>query len=540
MQSIAVLFGFCLLLSFSTTTYANNKGPTIKEALEMAANQQVLSQRIAKIYLALCHNNRDPQLYQERTKAIEKFEEELYAMSFIIPNDRIKENIQEVRSIWKDYKAIADWTIKNQMTDRLLRQASNLLKATKSLYASYQEYEYTIKAYTIKENSNLITINQYIHQNYNQRVIIEQVMAYYLANKQTVDDLDYSIKLKDAQKAFIRILRILKNAGTTSQSIHTQLKTIEQVWTLMVNELNIDNKDLSKIDEMLKHSAIISSAIRNMIYSYESLGIKISLSHTINQAITQRELVQRIAKAYIASSNEMIAYTYQKQSEDDIARFEEIRNAMLVTAQTDELRAAIHLMDTIWEQYKGVVLNRTSIDENHVNTVVAKCDVVMFACEKIVNEVEKYAQTVPAYRSLSIQEKQPIDKSEDITHQIYLLDELRVLTHRVAQYCMMNDFALNSEMATEQLQLCLEKFANKFEELKNSKLKNSSVVELIENCSSEWRSMIAICNKNDAGHFNEMLLHSQKLAKKLGIITDLYEHQMNAFFAQDMKLEQKN
>ncbi|BDS12163.1 hypothetical protein [Aureispira anguillae] len=529
MKTRIQLICFCCII-FPIALFASNKGPSIKEALELAANQQVLSQRISKIYLALCHNTRDPKLYQERAEAVEAFEEQLYRMSLLVPNERVKENIQEVRSLWKTYKAVADWTIKNEAVDKLLRQASNLLKATKLLHAAYQEYEYTIK-----ENSDLITVNQYINQNYNQRVIIERIMTYYLASKQSVDDLTYSFKLEEAKKAFTRILFILEKAETTSQNIQTELQTIRSEWELMREELESEGNDLNNLSQMLEHSKAISLAIQEMIYNYEALGAKLSLSYAINQATAQCVLVQKIAKSYVASMNEKVAYTYQKELLKCVDKFEQTQRVMLMTVPTEETRGAIHVVKTMWKNYKQMVTNFELRDPLQTIKVLEQSYVVMAACDRAVEAVENYAQTIPAYRNFSIQNGQAVDKSMDITQQIQLASKLRIYTQRVALYFMMKTNRIDQELSNQRLQVCIHDFIIQLNALKKSELNNSFISQLIEDCSAEWELMATICANNESKEINKMLLSSRKLSNKLTALADLYEHYMNELFAQDME-----
>ena len=147
---------------FTIGLHANNLKLDIQKALEISADQQVQSQRIARIYLALCNNLMEPTLYQERDAAIELFDEQMHQLSLFTPNDDIKDNIQNVRAIWQEYKKIASWSIKKDAASKLLKQSTSILQATKALHAAY--YNYNKSLTTPSENSDLITIKQYIKQ----------------------------------------------------------------------------------------------------------------------------------------------------------------------------------------------------------------------------------------------------------------------------------------------------------------------------------------------------------------------------------------
>lgn len=269
---------FIILCSFILPQYiyAKSKSPSINEALEMTMNQQLLSQKIAKTYLILCYDLRNPKWYQERTAGIEKFEDQLYQLSLFIPNERVKQQIQELRIVWKRFKAVADWSIKKEAVNHLLSEAKELLKASKMLHSAYQEYEYTIK-----EHNNWITINQYMNHIQHQKVLMQQVLTYYMANQLGNELLDYSLELETAQRSFVRIWAILENAKTTSDSIQESLELIGKQWQSILMQLRKEEKEINALYQILASGDAIEENIQGIMEGYTILSTNLSLSSEV-------------------------------------------------------------------------------------------------------------------------------------------------------------------------------------------------------------------------------------------------------------------
>ncbi|BDS11357.1 type IV pili methyl-accepting chemotaxis transducer N-terminal domain-containing protein [Aureispira anguillae] len=534
MQNIILTTCFCF---FSLTIHlqANDFNLSIKKALELAADQQVQSQRVAKVYVALCNNVREPKFYQERDAAIETFDEQLHQLSLFTPTNNIKENIQNVRTIWTEYKKIAGWSIKKDAASKLLKQSTILLQATKALYSAYQDYEKTQT--TASENSDLITIDQYIKQNNNQLILMQRIMLYYLAEKQGIDATASGHSLHDAQKVFARILGILEKSKITSKSIQAKLKSIRENWTEINQHLIFVNKDQSYVDDMLNRSDLISKTVKEITKSYRELGIKLNISYSITESAAQSMHVQRIAKSYIASVNDHIAYKYKKAIIEHVDDFEKKMNSMFITAQNDDIKRAINVVKTMWKNYKNLVTSSEKVDELSAIKIIEQSHVVMAACDRVSEEIEQYAQQIPAYKALSEKDGQKVDPSLDISIQIKASGKLRVYSQRLALYFIMKTLNLDSDLTNKRLQTCIQDFQKSFNQLRASRLNSPAIRVLLESCVTEWDWIQTTCKTNNKDDIDSMLEQTNMLSKKLAKLTTLYEHKMNSFFAEDIKEE---
>ncbi len=508
---------------------------SIKEALEKAADQQVLSQRVAKVYVALCYDPREPKFYQERDAVIEGFDEQLHQLSLFTPTDKIRENIQNVRKIWKEYKAIAGWSIKKDAASKILKQSTGLLQATKLLSAAYAEYEK--EQMLAEESSDMISIKQYIKQNNNQLILIQRVMLYYLAEKEGIDATTSGHNLEEAQKAFVGILDILEKAKISSASIQAKISFIRTNWQGISMHLVFVDKDRSYVDDMLNRADIISKTIKEISKTYNELAVKLAISYSLNEATAQSMLTQQIAKAYIATANDHLAAKYKKEVMEHVLDFEKKMASMAITAPSEDIKQAIRVVKIMWKNYKKLVTDFEKMDEVRVIKVLEQCHVVMAACDRVAEEVENYAQQIPAYKAFSEKDGQKTDPSLDITHQIHVSSHLRIYSQRVALYFMMTALNLDNPLSHERLKSCIQDFEPKFEALKASRLNSVAMNKLLESCTTEWEWISTACATKKEDDIDLMLEHSDLLSRKLMKMTNLYEHTMNELFAQDISEE---
>lgn len=521
-----VIFSFL----FPQYVYANNKGPSIKEALEITVNQQVLSQKISKIYLTLCYDVRNPTLYQERTAAIEQFEDNLYQLSLFVPNERVKEHIQGVRAIWKTFKAVADWSIKKETVKTLLTKADELLKASKMLHSAYQEYEYTVK-----DNNNWITINQYINHIQHQKVLVQRILTYYMANEQTGELLDYSIELEAAKKSFVRILVILENATTTSESIQENLKLIRIQWQSILKQFEAKEVMIDVLYQLLANGVAIEENIQKVMDSYAILSGNLSLSYTIDQGARQCILVQQMSTTYVASKRKDVKYVSQQQIVKQIADFEENIQAMLLTAPTSEIERAVEVVQTMWKNYKRLLINFETIDEIQTFKTLEQGHVVMAACDQVNKRIKQHAETIPAYQKILPQNNKNTLMSEDVITQMELLNELKVDAERTTLYFMMKTLDWDINLSVKRLNASKMNFETLIKEL-DSKIIEEHRRTLLMEIKSAWEALSYLYEKGTSEDLLEARAYDQELAQKLNKLGDACVYELNQLFAQDLEV----
>jgi len=257
-----------VLLSWAMTLRADHNRLTVNLALKMASEQQVLVQRIANTYVALCYNKRSAALYVERTNSIEKFDAYFSQLSMFIPNDRVKEYIQSVRGKWQAYKKIADWTIKKEAVYDLLIKLEDLAYATRKLHASYQEYAYSIDP----KNISLATTNQYIKLITHQQILLERTVLYHLVDRQEiadVEDLNIYHLLQTTKATFLRSLFVLEKSNLPSKDIGFKIAEIKSGWNRLEKYLEPNQISWNDVQALLIRTAHLRELMEELFESYK-------------------------------------------------------------------------------------------------------------------------------------------------------------------------------------------------------------------------------------------------------------------------------
>lgn len=525
-----------LLACFSclAESSANDMQMSINEALSIAADQKIQSQRVARIYMSLCNNMMEPSFYQERDVAISLFDEQLRKLSFFAPTEDIKSNIERVRKLWVEYKKIAGWSIKKDAGSKLLKLSTGMLQASNALYNAYILYQRSQT--TDQNNSDVVTIQEYLKRNIDQQVLVERTMMYYLAEKQGIEGQGTNATFKEAQKIFLRMLNVLAKAEISSASIRNDISTIREQWAVL--ELHFDNidKEQDYMKEMFYSANKITALLKHIAKNYQDLSIKLNLSYSLNEAVSQTVLVQQISKAYIASHvNEALSYQYRKEVTEGVEAFEKRVNSMLHTAQTEEISTALNVVQVMWKNYKKLVTDFENIDEMRKIRLMELCYVVMASCDRVTDEVENYAKSIPAYMDLCMKDGARLEPSMDITYLTRTASRMAGLSERVSLYFMMKSAKVDNDLSCKRLAETMQEFEKDLEELSSSNLNSIPLQKLLESCSIEWVWMKSACKDANPENIEAMLENANKLRKKMLKASVLYEYVMNDMFSQDVK-----
>lgn len=512
---------------------ANDMQLSISEALSISSDQQIQSQRVARIYLSLCNNMMEPSFYQERDVAIGLFDEQLRKLSLFTPSEEIKSSMERVKKLWTEYKKIAEWSIKKDAASKLMKLSTGMLQATRSLHNAYVNYQRSQT--TEQANSDLLTINEYLKRNINQQVLVERNMMYYLAEKQGVD-VQGNSTFKESQKVFLRMLNILARAEISSASIRQDIATIRQQWSVLELHFNNVDKEQDYMKEMFYSANKITALLKHIAKNYKDLSVKLSLSYSLNEAISQTILVQQISKAYIASNfKEELSYQYRKEVTEGVAKFEKRVNSMLHTAQTEEITTAINVVQIMWKNYKRLVTDLDNIDEMSMIRLMELSYVVMAACDRVTDEVEFYAKDIPAYTSLYMVDGTEVEPAQNITHLTRTANKMVGFSERISLYYMMKASKVDNDLSCKRLTETINAFDDYFEELSSSSLNTPALQKLLESCNIEWVWIKSAAKTANPEDITLMLENATMLGKKMHKTSILYEHEMNDLFSQDVK-----
>lgn len=483
-----------LSLCFGRELMALEGGLTIREAINKATRQQTLTQRIAKVYLAINNNLYEPTYYQERDAAIELFQSQLDELKLYTPTDKIKASLKHVQGLWKEYKAVADWSINEEGAVKLLKLCDEILYASNLLGISYQEYAQELSKGSFN-NTETLDIIKLIQATGTQRMLTQRMMLFYLATKQDIDPVNAQRKLNTAIEKYKSTLDQLETADFHSQDIHTELNVIKSDWTNLNTLLNNLDNDVEQVNEMMSLADNISQKADKISLLYEALGVKLTISKAINVASYQNMLTQRIAKSYVA-----IAYGYapaknKREILESVDLFEEHMLSMIRSSgATEDFKATVGVVKTMWKNYRKLVTTWEKIDEISVIKVLEKGHVMMAACDRVAQEIEVLAKTIPEYKAFFVKENgEATNSQENIAHQMHLAGLQRVYSQRIAIYFVMNALEIDSHLSSQRMKSTIENYNKNMQAMLTSPVNSTEISTELKKVQTSWEAIEKHC-----------------------------------------------
>ncbi|BDS15402.1 type IV pili methyl-accepting chemotaxis transducer N-terminal domain-containing protein [Aureispira anguillae] len=535
----SIFTGFVLTLGviYSTTatpslnqSHQSSSNLTIREALNKAMRQQTLTQRIAKVYLALNNNLYEPKFYQERDQAIETFQKQLDELKFYTPTDKIKQAIKNVQELWTDYQKIANWSITKKGAEKLLAQCDNILHASKHLVASYEEYAQQLGE--LYRNSHLIDVVRLIKETGTQRMLTQRIMLFYLAAKQDIAKENSIKKLQNTSKLYSALVEKLASAEINSSAIQLEIKEIQKYWLGLENYIQFFNEDPAYINSMLLLSDELTQKADQVSLLYQDLGKKLSIGKSLNVISYQNMLTQRIAKSYIAITYKYSISKYKRELIASIDLFEEQINSMQRSAQTDEIKEAIQVVNLMWKNYRKLALDWQDMSDIKAGKLLEQSHVIMASCDRVAQAIENYAQTIPKYQSFYEKNGKEVDDKNNIAQQVYRIGLQRTYSQRVAVYIIMNTLGKDSHLSQERLNNCINNYQKNYDLLNSSSINTPHISQTLHHSQKEWTTIVDSSKESPAETIVFVLEHSDHLFYKLDKLNHLYEELMDKLITQ--------
>lgn len=524
-----LLFLCSYLSAFSLQ--ASDGDLSIRKALNLTSRQQALTQRIAKIYLALNHNLYEPTYYQERDAAIQQFEDQYNELRYYAPTASVQQDLKHVQNIWQDYKAIADWSINKEGAEKLLAICDPMLDASQQLFQSYQAYHRTMymRYFPREATSTMISL---IHNAGIQRMLTQRIMLYYLAVKQDINTSVTQKKLAESIKEYEASLRYITKSDMNSQLIDEKLEAAYDHWSALLNELNNFEADQTKVDAMIRTADALFDIADEVSLLYQELGHKLSVSNTIQVAASQNVLTQQIAKSYVAMTYGQNTTKHRKELLNSIDLFEEQMLSMARASEgTDEFQEAVGVVKTMWKNYRRQVTSWDNMNEITVIKVLERANVMMAACDKVSSAVQDYAQAIPEYRSFfEDQHGNPVDASSNIAYQLRLAGLQRAHSQRLAIYFMMNALDIDTQLSHSRFQDILSHYRNNADALKASPLKNDAIHTQLNKANNQWSKLEKQFAHPDQNKIEYVLDESTALLATLDELNLAYGSYMDSLF----------
>ncbi|WP_052596789.1 type IV pili methyl-accepting chemotaxis transducer N-terminal domain-containing protein [Aureispira sp. CCB-QB1] len=254
---------------------------SISKTLNVIAYQNMLTQRIAKSYVAMTYKYAIPKHKRELVASIDLFEEQINSLQRSAPTEDTKEAIRVVNLMWKNYRKLAlDWQDMNDISvGKLLEKSHVIMASCDQVAKAIEDYAQTIpeyKAFYEQNDHEKGAQNNIAQQVYTvgvQRVYSQRIVVYFIMNALGKDSQLSQERLYQCFQKYEEGYELLNNSSINTQAIKQVLHSSQKEWEIIVKASK--NNPQEAILTILDHSDTLFSKLDKLNELYEKLMDKL-------------------------------------------------------------------------------------------------------------------------------------------------------------------------------------------------------------------------------------------------------------------------
>lgn len=504
-----------ILILFTGIIYANEDDEMMGKAINRAGLQRMLTQRLAKSYLAvLTKTNMHVHVSQIQNDIalFEKNYDEIRAIKIVAGN--AQRAIKVAEKLWAEYKPLvtAPPSLENaalilEMNTKILGKCNDVVVALERqakamgtdgrLEASYGELAY------------LINISG------RQRMLSQRIMLYYLANRLKIDPNAASAELERAIQMYSKSLNELMGSLENTPEIDFKLVRLTSDWKkLEVLCQNLDKLSEAEIGEIITMGDLLLSEMNMVTNMYEDLVdtqiASLMVGNAMNKAGRQRMLTQQMAKAYISIVLDIDVKNNENELENAMNLFSKSLVELKRYAPMAEISDAIEQVEYLWKDYNELLSDYNRSKEK-AEKVLQQNTIILRACHNVVLMLKVYAKSMGEHVRFDNELVSLIDKA----------GRQRMLSQRMVLYCMASTKNLGNETTGRHLQETIDDYGKALGELSINNRNTDEINTKLEVVQQNWSSITGLCASGSGD--TELLAISNQLLRDMDQITALYE-----------------
>lgn len=207
-----IIWACCFfLIGFAPLTLAQI---SMGEAIDRAGQQRMLSQRIAQNYLLAAIQPGSAKGMDRMQRAIQIFERNMLELENFSGAAPLKAELNEVKALWLNYKAVAQGVVNKANAEQLLRDSDTLLAAA-------HHYVKQLEQLASGKSAELVNISG------RQRMLSQRIAKNYLAYFYKLGGEERIRALYEDLAEYENVLGYLKESELNTLEINVKLKKVE-------------------------------------------------------------------------------------------------------------------------------------------------------------------------------------------------------------------------------------------------------------------------------------------------------------------------
>jgi hypothetical protein len=191
---------------------------SLSDAINKAGRQRMLSQRMAKSWLAVLMGVDTAQAQMVLDRSMSLFDRQLVELKSYASNDALKLTYQQLDQVWGDFKT----TLVGQAPNRA--QAMRLLELDAAVLKLANQGTGQFETLSTKPAGRLVNMAG------RQRMLSQRMAKFYYSASMSVDTDQSRSELQKARTEFLAAMQTLKNAPEATARIKEDITLAETQW----------------------------------------------------------------------------------------------------------------------------------------------------------------------------------------------------------------------------------------------------------------------------------------------------------------------
>ncbi|MCP4441757.1 MAG: hypothetical protein GY810_22855 [Aureispira sp.] len=353
----------------------------LNNAIEMAGEQAVLTQKVAKAYIESGIHPENTEHKQNVNSYVQTFEKHIDELKLFAPMPEITGALDVVDELWTEYRNIVLSTASKSSAQKLLASNNELLRACDNVVMLLEMYSKVYKGSVNRHNSELARwLNKITHQ----EMLTERILMYSFAASWGIGGEDIEKNLEKVGGEYLENLSELGNIQSNSSETKEKMDQVLQQWELSKTHLSdIERHSQELIDwaiDLSQDLYVLTATFKHQIHSMVA-------EEAIDKAAHQCMLTQELATAYIAIGMGLNSNVYRQRIEKDKLVFQRQLEELKTFAKSAKTKQALGEVNQLWNTYQTNFSG--SISKDRAMKLLNESQEILDICEEVVQSIEE-------------------------------------------------------------------------------------------------------------------------------------------------------